>query len=54
MPKVFIDGAAIHRLHTDCEIADGTGLIEVRDVMQLEMKAYPEEICETCFPELVD
>lgn len=54
MPKVIIDDHAIHRPDADCEIAAGTSLIEVKEVMELEMKALPEEICPVCFPDLAE
>jgi hypothetical protein len=54
MPTVIIDGDSIHRPEADCEIDDGTSLIEVVEMRELEMKALPEEICRDCFPELAE
>jgi hypothetical protein len=54
MPKVMIDGATIHGPEADCRIPDGAALIEVREMLELEMKALPEEICGECFPELAE
>jgi hypothetical protein len=54
MPRVIVDGVAIHRPESDCEIADSTSLIEVLELAEREMKAVPEEICPECFPDLAE